>query len=54
MLKLGDVLDVGSGDGAAASAIAPYCHSLTCVDASPRMVAETRERQPAADGGQAL
>lgn len=44
MLKLGDVLDVGSGDGAAASAIAPYCRSLTCVDANARMVDETRER----------
>lgn len=44
MLKLGDVLDVGSGDGAAASAIAPYCRSLTCVDAIERMVDETRER----------
>ena len=44
MLRLGDVLDVGSGDGAAASAIAPYCRSLTCVDANARMVAETRER----------
>src|SRR6185369_14609369 len=30
LLKLGDVLDVGSGDGAASAAIAPYCRSLTC------------------------
>lgn len=44
MLRLGDVLDVGSGDGAAASAIAPYCRSLTCIDANARMVEETRER----------
>jgi ArsR family transcriptional regulator len=44
LLRLGDVLDVGSGDGAAASAIAPYCRSLTCVDANARMVDETRER----------
>ena len=29
---LGDVLDVGSGDGAAASSLAPYCRSLTCID----------------------
>lgn len=42
--RLGDVLDVGSGDGAAASALAPYCRSLTCVDANARMVDETRER----------
>src|SRR5262245_28301899 len=39
LLRLGDVLDAGSGDGGAASCLAPYCRSLTCVDASPRMVA---------------
>lgn len=44
LLRLGDVLDVGCGDGAAASAIAPYCRSLACIDVDPRMVAETRER----------
>ena len=32
LLKLGDVLDVGSGDGAAAATLAPYCRSLTCID----------------------
>jgi SAM-dependent methyltransferase len=44
LLRLGDVLDVGSGDGAAASALVPYCRSLTCVDASARMVDAARER----------
>jgi ArsR family transcriptional regulator len=44
LLKLGDVLDVGSGDGAAAAAIAPYCRSLTCIDANPRLVEAARER----------
>jgi ArsR family transcriptional regulator len=38
LLRLGDVLDVGSGDGAAASLFAPRCRSLTCVDTSPRMI----------------
>jgi ArsR family transcriptional regulator len=38
LLRLGDVLDVGSGDGAAASFLTPYCRSLTCVDASERMI----------------
>ena len=38
LLRLGDVLDVGSGDGAAASALAPYCRSLTCIDTSARMI----------------
>src|SRR4051812_23382183 len=36
LLRLGDVLDVGSGDGAAASAIAPYCRSLTRIHPKPQ------------------
>lgn len=44
LLRLGDVLDVGSGDGAAASSIAPYCRSLTCIDTSSRMIAAAKER----------
>ena len=44
LLRLGDVLDVGSGDGAAASYLAPYCKSLTCVDTSERMVAAATKR----------
>jgi ArsR family transcriptional regulator len=35
---------VGSGDGAAASALAPYCRSLTCIDTSDRMIAAAKER----------
>ncbi|MET0384714.1 MAG: class I SAM-dependent methyltransferase, partial [Polyangiales bacterium] len=38
------VLDAGSGDGAAAATLAPYCRSLTCVDASQRMVELARDR----------
>jgi ArsR family transcriptional regulator len=44
LLELGDVLDVGSGDGAAAGYLAPYCRSLTCIDTNPRMVEAARER----------
>lgn len=44
LLDLGDVLDVGSGDGAAAAALAPYCRSLTCVDTNARMIEAARER----------
>jgi ArsR family transcriptional regulator len=44
LLRLGDVLDVGSGDGAAAAALAPYCRSLTCIDTNPRAVAAAHER----------
>ncbi|KYF83145.1 ArsR family transcriptional regulator [Sorangium cellulosum] len=44
LLRLGDVLDVGSGDGAAASSLAPYCRSLTCIDSSSRMIESAKER----------
>jgi SAM-dependent methyltransferase len=44
LLRLGDVLDVGSGDGAAANALAPYCRSLTCIDTNSRMIEAARER----------
>jgi ArsR family transcriptional regulator len=44
LLKLGDVLDAGSGDGAAARSLAPYCRSLTCIDTNPRMIEAARER----------
>jgi len=44
LLDLGDVLDVGSGDGAAAAMIAPYCRSLRCIDVSARMVEAARDR----------
>src|SRR5664280_258285 len=44
MLRLGDVLDVGTGDGSAAHALAPYCRSLTCVDISARIVDMARQR----------
>jgi SAM-dependent methyltransferase len=44
LLDLGDVLDVGSGDGAAASTIAPYCRKLTCIDTNARMIEVARDR----------
>jgi ArsR family transcriptional regulator len=44
LLRLGDVLDVGSGDGAAAGAIAPYCRTLTCIDNNARLIRTARER----------
>lgn len=44
LLRLGDVLDVGSGDGAAAGSFVPYCRSLTCIDSSSRMIEAAKER----------
>lgn len=44
LLDLGDVLDVGSGDGAAASSISPYCRTLTCIDVNARSIEAVQER----------
>jgi SAM-dependent methyltransferase len=44
LLRLGDVLDIGSGDGAAAAMLAAHCRSLTCIDIAPRMVEAASER----------
>jgi SAM-dependent methyltransferase len=44
LLDLGDVLDVGSGDASAASMIAPYCRSLTCIDTQARAIETAAER----------
>jgi SAM-dependent methyltransferase len=44
LLKLGDVLDVGSGDGAVAAMVAPYCRSLRCIDLSARRVESAAQR----------
>lgn len=44
LLRLGDVLDVGSGDGSAASVLAPHCRSLTCIDVEERAIALAKER----------
>jgi ArsR family transcriptional regulator len=44
LLRLGDVLDVGSGDGAVAGFLAPYCRSLVCIDVNPRMIEAANER----------
>jgi SAM-dependent methyltransferase/biotin operon repressor len=51
LLHLGDVLDVGSGDGAAASVLAPFCRSLTCIDTNERLIAAARDRLVRQDRG---
>lgn len=43
-VKLGDVLDVASGDGAIAQLLAPRASSLTCVDGSDKMVQAAERR----------
>ncbi len=44
LLRLGDVLDVGCGDGAVASVLASYCRTLTCVDHDERAVQAAGDR----------
>ncbi len=43
-LRLGRVLDIGAGDGAVAEMIAPRAKSITCIDASEKMIAAAKKR----------
>ncbi|MCA9649726.1 MAG: metalloregulator ArsR/SmtB family transcription factor [Myxococcales bacterium] len=44
MLRMGDVLDVGSGDGVLATLLAPRAHTVTCLDRSARVIEAARAR----------
>jgi ArsR family transcriptional regulator len=44
LVKLGDVVDVGSGDGSVAQLLAPRARSWTCVDRSERLLTAARAR----------
>ena len=44
LARLGDVLDVASGDGALAELVAPRAESVTCLDISPRVIAAAQRR----------
>jgi 2-polyprenyl-3-methyl-5-hydroxy-6-metoxy-1,4-benzoquinol methylase len=44
LVRLGDVLDIGSGDGTIAEIVAPRSHSLTCFDRNPRMIDAAKKR----------
>jgi SAM-dependent methyltransferase len=44
LVQLGDVLDVGSGDGVIAGLMAPRSKSVTCLDRSERMIAAAKKR----------
>ncbi len=43
-VRLGDVLDVGSGDGAITQLFAPRAKTVTCVDRSERMISAAKKR----------
>jgi SAM-dependent methyltransferase len=44
LVRLGDVLDAGSGDGALAALLAPRSRSITCLDRSDKVLAAARHR----------
>ncbi len=44
LLDLGDVLDVGAGDGTVAQLLAPRARTVTCIDKSERLVSAARDR----------
>jgi ArsR family transcriptional regulator len=44
LLRLGDVLDAGSGDGTMAQLLAPRAESVTCLDVREKMVEAARAR----------
>jgi ubiquinone/menaquinone biosynthesis C-methylase UbiE len=44
LLKLGDVLDVASGDGVLAELLAPHARSIKCLDISQRVVDAGKKR----------
>jgi ArsR family transcriptional regulator len=44
LVRLGDVLDAGSGDGTIAQLLAPRARTITCLDRSEKMSSAARER----------
>lgn len=44
LLELGDVLDIGSGDGVFAELIAAHARTVVCADLSPTVTAAARKR----------
>jgi ubiquinone/menaquinone biosynthesis C-methylase UbiE/DNA-binding transcriptional ArsR family regulator len=44
LMDLGDVLDLGCGDGAIAQLVAPRARSVTCLDRNPKMVESATAR----------
>jgi 2-polyprenyl-3-methyl-5-hydroxy-6-metoxy-1,4-benzoquinol methylase/DNA-binding transcriptional ArsR family regulator len=44
LMRLGDVLDIGSGDGTIAQLVASRARSITCLDRSEKMIAAARDR----------
>lgn len=49
LARLGDVLDVGSGDGTLAALVAPRSRSVTCLDRSAKVLEAAKKRLRAHD-----
>jgi DNA-binding transcriptional ArsR family regulator/protein-L-isoaspartate O-methyltransferase len=54
LLRLGRVLDIGSGDGAVAEMLAPRARALTCVDTSDALVDAAKKRLAAFEHAEVL
>lgn len=54
LVRLGDVLDAGSGDGTIAQLLAPRVRSITCLDRSEKMLAAARARLAGLPNGRVL
>lgn len=44
LMSLGDVLDIGSGDGALAALMSPQTRSYTCIDYSSKLIEAAKKR----------
>lgn len=49
LMQLGDVLDLGSGDGSVAQLLSPRARTVTCVDRSERLLGAASGRLSASD-----
>jgi ArsR family transcriptional regulator len=54
LVSLGDVLDVGAGDGTVAELLAPRAKSITCIDRSEKLVAAASARLGSLKGARAV
>lgn len=50
LVRAGDVLDLGSGDGTVAELLAPRCRTITLLDRSDKLLAAARRRLGERDG----
>lgn len=54
LVSLGDVLDVGAGDGTVAELLAPRARTITCLERSEKLVAAAAKRLAAVPGARVV